>query len=99
VTYTIYDHEIPKELILVAELDESQSYEVDITKIYFNTEINKWVLAIASGCSCWEGDYEVEEFDTLAELGQSMIQDDRQYNPSFRGANELLQQAQSSKFV
>jgi hypothetical protein len=85
------DYYVPKGWVLLAELDESESYEVDVTEIYKAGD--KFVLATATGCSCWNGEYDTEEFDTLDALGVSMVKDDRQYNPSFRAAADLLARA------
>lgn len=88
------DYYTPKEWTLVAEIDESESYEVDITEIYYLD--GKWILATATGCSCWSGEYDVETFDTLDALAESigvLSQDERRYNPSLRGANELIDKA------
>jgi hypothetical protein len=84
---------VPDKWKLLAEIDESEPYEVDVTEIYQDAE-GKFILATASGCSCWGGEYDSESFDSLEALGTSMIKDDRQYNPSFRAANELMELAQ-----
>jgi hypothetical protein len=89
---------LPKDWTLIAALDESQSYEVDVTEIWKSPD-NKFQLVTATGCSCWGGEYEAEPFDTLESLGESMIKDDRQYNPSFAGAKMLLSQAQGDGVV
>lgn len=82
--------------IELAVLDESESYEVDITEIHYDPETKEFLLLTASGCSCWEGDYSEERFKSLKALGESMIKEDRQYNPSFVGAKQLLIEAEEA---
>jgi hypothetical protein len=41
---------------LVHEIDESESYEEDEAKLFKNQR--KYTLIAASGCSCWDGDWE-----------------------------------------
>ena len=84
----------------VAEVDESQDYEVDQTQIVYVPHEDKFVLLTASGCSCWDGDWNAEWFDNLDVLFASLIDeraDERQYTPSGAGANDLREQA--SKWV
>lgn len=76
----------------IAEVDESEGYEIDQTRIYLTP--TGFALATASGCSCWGGEWEVEEFETLEALYQSMKWDDRAYNPSWKGAEDLKAQAE-----
>lgn len=84
----------------VADVDESESYEVDQTQIVYVPSTDKFWLLTASGCSCWDGDWDAEEFDNLDVLFASLIDgraDERQYTPSFKGAQTLREQA--SKWV
>lgn len=80
---------------LLAELDQSEPYEVDITAIYRGA--GKIILATASGCSCWDGEYDIEYFDTIDELAASVAVtgDDRRYNPSPKAAAELVAEARA----
>lgn len=82
---------IPKEWELLGELDESADYEVDITAIYRHN--GEFILATASGCSCWDGDYGIERFKTLDDLEKSLMNDDREYNPSFKGVEKIVAEA------
>lgn len=87
---------IPGDWVLVASLDESGSYEIDLTEIYFHE--GKFILATASGCSCWDGEYDIEEFDSLDALADSigvLSMTERSYHPSLRGATELLAEARA----
>lgn len=85
----------PEDWQLLAEIDESESYEVDQTAIYRSGD--RFVLATASGCSCWDGDWEVEEFDTLQALEESARQDgERAYNPSWKAIDDLMAQARAA---
>lgn len=80
---------------LIARVDESASYEVDITEIWKKDDI--YYLLTASGCSCWSGEYETREFKSLQELSDSIRGEDSDkymYNPSYRGLTLLMEQAQ-----
>lgn len=81
---------------LLAEDDRSESYDVDITAIYRDGD--KFLLATASGCSCWDGDYDVETFDSLDALAESIsiTGDDRRYNPSPATAVDLVATARAA---
>lgn len=82
------------DLIELASIDESTDYEVDCTEIHYDPKTLELVLLIASGCSCWDGDYDEERFKTLTELKMSLLKDDREYNPSFSGAEKLIKEAE-----
>lgn len=82
---------------LLAHVDESQAYEVDQTMIRHDGD--EWILATASGCSCWGGEWDVERFDTLAALFESIgprgIEGERSYNPTFAGVEALRAQVEA----
>ena len=86
-----------KSWALLAEDDRSESYDVDITAIWQTPE-GKFVLGTASGCSCWDGDYDLEEFDTLDTLAASIgpVGDDRRYNPSPATAVDIVAEARKA---
>ena len=92
--------EIPnKDWKLIACIDESESYEVDISEIYLNTKTNKFILVTASGCSCWDGEYEEEEYSSLKKMAKYLLsRDDRgyAYNPSVKGAEDLIKMAEDN---
>lgn len=60
----------PARWTFVSGVDESESYEVDITEIWDDGE--KWHLLTATGCSCWAGEYDEEEYDSLDELARQI---------------------------
>lgn len=81
---------------LIASIDESEPYEVDQTAIFADGD--EWILATASGCSCWDGDWEVERYDSLDSLFESIGPKSgvgRAYNPSFAGAEALRAQVEA----
>jgi hypothetical protein len=90
------DYYVPKEWTLLAEIDESEAYEVDITEIYRHGD--KFILATASGCSCWSGEYDVEEFTSLDALADAIGIEgpDRRYQPSLKAAADLIAQARAA---
>lgn len=81
---------IEKDWTLLAEDDRSESYDIDITAIYQAGD--KFMLATASGCSCWSGEYDIEEFDSLDALALSIgpVGEDRRYNPSPATAVDIV---------
>jgi len=89
--------DIPEGWKLIAAIDESESYEVDITEIFKVGD--EFVLLTASGCSCWGGEYETRAFESLEEL-ETGIRGDRAdqylYNPSFSGLETLLKMAREN---
>jgi hypothetical protein len=89
-------YKFPDTWELLAELDESADYEVDVTRIY--RDGITFVLATASGCSCWDGDYSVESFNSLDALKESLGVNgkERDFNPSFKGVEALLKEAQET---
>lgn len=83
----------PRRYIELGSVDEGESYEVDVTQIYYDKLDKMFVLITASGCSCWDGDCDEEKFKTLEELEKSLVTDDRTYNPTLMGAKELIKEA------
>lgn len=80
----------PKDWRVIAEVDESQDYEIDQTRVYQTPD--GYAVAVASGCSCWDGDWEADEFKTLDEAFASLQYDDRAFNPTMRGIDDLREQ-------
>ena len=81
-----------EELKELAFLDEADSYEVDESGIY--TDGVKFYLLTASGCSCWDGDYDEAVFEDFDSLKTFLINEDLpRYNPSLRGGQELIAEA------
>ena len=97
-TESVYDEEkVPAEWSLLATVDESESYEVDIAEIWKTP--SGYALLTASGCSCWGGEYETAEFTSLELLAVALLKEDRTYNPSTRGALDLLTDAVAAERV
>lgn len=92
-------NKIPEGYVLLAQVDESESYEIDVAEVYRDTVKNKFVLVTASGCSCWDGQYEAEEYDNLEDIEKYLLsRDDKgyEYNPSLKGAEELVVEAKKN---
>lgn len=89
--------ELQESLKELSFVDEANAYEVDEAGIYLNPENGKYHLITASGCSCWDDDdYDEEIFDTLELLEKALMDNDRTYNPSLKGAQYLLEKAKES---
>ncbi len=81
------------ELECLAFLDESADYEVDMTGIY--TDKVKFFVISASGCSCWDGDYHEEVYETFKDLKDSFKLDEvNPYQPSLSGVETLVKEAE-----
>lgn len=96
--YVDFERDYPTAEV-IAEIDESADYEVDQTTILAE-EAGTFLLATASGCSCWAGEWDVVRYDTVEELladigptGES----DNLYNPSFEGVKALEAQVEAWK--
>ena len=87
---------IPAEWVLVAQLDESADYEVDMSEIFYDKKKKEYLLITATGCSCWSGEYESETYKKLKDIEKKLfVRDDKGYvyNPSVQGAHDLIEQA------
>lgn len=82
-----------KSLKQLAFVDESYPYEVDEAGIYLNEQTGQFYLITASGCSCWDGEYDEEVFDSLDQLELSLINEDSRYRPSLGGSKLLIAEA------
>lgn len=80
----------------LASVDESQSYEVDRAEIYYDLRAEKYVLATAGGCSCWDGEYNLDSFATFEALVLALFKEERQYTPSIVGAIDLVVEAKGN---
>ncbi len=86
----------PVEWKILADIDESESYDIDKSRIYAKPD-GSFALATASGCSCWEGDWETQDFSDLGELEHLVLyREGYVYTPSPRGAIQLLKQAREN---
>lgn len=85
------------EIIPVASIDESEDYEVDITEIYFDKTTKGFLLVTASGCSCWDGEYDEERYVSFEALKSALLDDGpkRRYNPTWSGGQDLLNQVEA----
>ena len=90
---------IPDDWTLVAELDQSPDYSVDITAIY-RTPAGTLALVSASGCSCWGGEYTLDgEYDSLELLALAVFAtggECQRYPSSVRGYLRLFADALNS---
>lgn len=87
-----YNGEATDELgTLIAVIDESEPYEVDMAEIW-KTKDGSYAYLTASGCSCWDGDFKRTDYNTKELLALALIQGETQWNPSLRGSLELLKQ-------
>ena len=78
----------------LAEIDNSDGYDIDVSGIY--TDGVKFYFISASGCSCWEGEYDEEIFDSFNALKKSLIADDiSDYAPSLKNVKYLITTAES----
>jgi hypothetical protein len=81
----------------LAALDQSESYETDVTEVWLDTLTGKFHVATASGCSCWDGEFDSTEYDTMEELAHSLMTEDQpNYNPSVVGAVRLIEMARDN---
>lgn len=89
--------DIDESLRLLANIDESMPYEVDQTRILLDKTTGEFVLQTASGCSCWDGDYDEERFPTLDALAENLMgKGQPRYNPSLVGAAQLIEEARNT---
>lgn len=55
------------EMVVIIDSDESPDYEVDYEKVGMKGD-GSLVWAYASGCSCWDDNYEIHEFHEPKEI-------------------------------
>ena len=79
---------------MLAFVDESEPYSIDQCAIIQRGD--EFILASASGCSCWDGTWDEEKFNSLDDLAASLLADDRLYNPSFGAARLLVAEAREA---
>ena len=80
-------------LVELASYDESASYEVDMGGIYWNPSTKKYCFITASGCSCWDGQYEENQYDKLSELLVAEQVEQTAYAPSFSAMERMAEEA------
>lgn len=82
-----------REEIELAMIDESADYEIDQAYVLYLPATKKFVLKTASGCSCWGGEYDYTEFDSLKDMESVLLMTETRYNPSLNGAKQLMDEA------
>jgi hypothetical protein len=82
-----------KELIELATIDESADWAVDYAEIFYDPDKKELVLLTASGCSCWEGEYQEERAKTWKALKEALLKGDTDYNPTIKGAEIVFKEA------
>lgn len=80
------------ELECLAFLDEAEPYTVDQCGVYLDTKSGKFYVLTASGCSCWSGEYDEEEYDTLSEVFAALDDGSFPWHVSIAGSEDLKQQ-------
>src|SRR5690349_17681966 len=82
---------------LIAIVDESEAFDVDIVELWKKGDT--YFLLTASGCSCWEGEFETRQYKSLDDLQADLRgpnSDSYMYNPSLAGLQQLIEQARSN---
>lgn len=88
--------DIPEGHKFLSGVDESAPYEVDYTEIWRAPD-GSFVLVTASGCSCWDGDFDMQPFTTLDALAESLLGTERTYgNPSAINSQALVEAARAA---
>lgn len=84
--------------VCLAALDASEAYEVDYTEVWRSPD-GRIQLVTASGCSCWGGEYSVQDggFESVDALHKWLDENDTDsgYNPSVKG-RALMAKAQAA---
>lgn len=79
------------ELITLSYIDEDDDWGTDRAGIYRDSKTRQFSLITASGCSCWDGDYDEEKFDRWIDLEKYLLKaGDKSTHPSLMGAQQLL---------
>ena len=87
------------ELVELAYYDDAGSYEVNEGGIFLDPVTHKIVFLSASGCSCWDGDYEEDVFDSLLDVEIALLKGGKngedlfQYHPSLSACKDLIEEA------
>lgn len=85
---------VPSAWRLLAADDNGDSWEIDVTEIWID-ETGRLLLVQASGCSCWDGDYTAEGFNTLNEVAHavSILGQARPHHITPAGGEALVNEA------
>lgn len=83
---------------LLASSDLADSYEVDEFRIYQTLDEKVFIFASASGCSCWDGDWQVEFYFSLDDMPKHVLErEGYEFNPSIAGIEEMVRMAKEKK--
>lgn len=77
---------------VLVDKDWSEPYEVDQAKILQAAD-GTFLYATASGCSCWEGDWQYEQYATFNDMATGIRWYDRQYNAGWTRTDDMLAEA------
>ena len=98
-SYSLYERE--KELKTLASIDQDEDgWGIDRYDISFDPTTKKYSYITASGCSCWDGDYDESLFDSFNELIKVLDENaelEGHYMPSVLGAQQLIAEAKDKK--
>lgn len=95
--YSRLTRHVPSAWRLLAADDNGDSWEIDITEIWLDAT-GRFLLVQASGCSCWDGDYTAEGFDTLNEVAHavSILGQARPHHITPAGGDALVNEARQN---
>lgn len=82
-----------EKLVGLATYDEDRSYEIDQGGIYWDPVAGKYSWITASGCSCWDGQYDESQYDTLSNLLKVEMGEDRRYSPGLLTLEAMAEEA------
>lgn len=84
-------------LELLATCDESEDYNIDETQILWDKKTREYVVRSASGCSCWEGEFDETRFRSMKKVAVHLLGPGQaRYNPSLLGAKKLIEEAKAA---
>lgn len=91
------DHGTPERALVdgatkLVERDWSRPYEVDQAEI-LQVADGTFLYATASGCSCWDGDWQFEQYATFKDLADGIRWYDRPYNVGWTRTDDMLAEA------
>jgi hypothetical protein len=89
-----YDRE--KQLEQLGFIGQAESYEVDQWGIFFDPIAKDFVVITATGCSCWDSEFDEEHFPSLDEVEKSLMKDNRDFNPTLKGLESLMAEARQA---
>lgn len=88
------------ELLQLGFIDQSEAYEIDENGIYYDVDAPEglqFIVLSASGCSCWDGEFNEDSFASLDEVEKFLVHEDvNQYAPTLSGAQTLVAEARET---